>query len=161
VTAGLAAFRNDFDDLIQFDLLRGLPFNIGRARAEGLEAVVELRFDSWHVRADATLLDTEDLATGEPLPRRPERAANLLVGWAPARWDAAATLRWVDERTDVGGVPLAEHAVVDLALSFRPAPAWSPYLRLENALDRDYEEVAGFPAPGRRFVGGIAWRYGP
>ena len=160
-SAGVVGFQSDFDDLIQFDLLRGLPFNIGRARARGVEAEAEIRRGSARARANATWLDAEDLATGAPLPRRPELAANLLLAYGAERWDASATLRYVGEREDVGAIELAPYAAVDLAFSYLAQPRFAPYARLENALDRDYEEVAGFPAPGRRWIVGVALRTGP
>jgi len=157
-TARLTGFENLLEDQIQFDLLRGLPYNIGRARARGVEGLVEGRFAAWRLRAEATRLDTEDRATGEPLPRRPEQSASLLAVWSGRRGDAAATLAWVGARTDVGSVRLAGYATLDLAGSWRLGERFALFARLANALDRDYQEAAGFPAPGRGVAAGVSFR---
>ena len=35
----------------------------------------------------------------------------------------------------------------------------TPYARLENATDRNFEEVDGYPAPGRRWAAGVEVRF--
>ena len=46
------------------------------------------------------------------------------------------------------------HTVVNLGASFRPVKAIEVFARALNLFDRDYEEVLGYPAPGRTaFVG--------
>ena len=152
----LTGFRNDLDDLIQFDPVLFLPFNIGRARTEGVEASLESRADRWRARLDGTWLDTEDRDTGAPLPRRPEWSASGLAFWTEESWDAGATVRYVGEREDLGRAPLASYTTVELAGSWRALGWLAPYARVENALDRAYEEAVGFPAPGRTWVVGVA-----
>jgi len=44
---------------------------------------------------------------------------------------------------------------LDLALSAALSDHLDLRLRATNLLDRDYEEVAGYPSPGRRIMGGI------
>jgi len=158
VSARLAAFRTDFEDLIQFDLVTFVPSNIGRARAEGIEATLEARSGAWRGRLDATWLEAVDRVTGAPLPRRPEWSAALVADRAGERFGAGVTLRHVGEREDVGRVPLGAFTVVDLRLSWTPGAVLAPFARIENLFDERYEEAAGFPAPGRGFAAGVALR---
>jgi vitamin B12 transporter len=156
LTARLIAFDNELENLIQFDLVRGLPYNIGRARSRGLEGGLELRRGAWHARAGATWLDAEDRLTGEPLPRRPEASGDLVCDWSGRRAGAGASVRWVGPRRDVGGVPLAGYGVTDLVGSWSWNARLSSYARVENAFDRTYQEAVGYPAPGRRWVLGLS-----
>ncbi len=156
LTASLVGFDNELDNLIQFDLVRGLPFNIGRARTRGVEGEMELRRGAWHARAGATWLDAEDRVTGARLPRRPEGSGELVADWTGRRAGAGASLRWVGPRRDVGDVALAGYVVTDLVASWSWSPRVASYARLENALGRDYQEAFGFPAPGRRWVAGLS-----
>jgi vitamin B12 transporter len=158
--ARVTAFENQLEDLIQFDLVRFLPFNIGSARTRGVEAMVALRAGAFDARAQATWLDAEDRATGTPLPRRPELAANALLDWRRGTWSAGAAWRYVGEREDVGRLELPAHYALDLTAAWEPWRNLRATARLENALDRDYEEIAGFPAPGRRWVVGLTLRTG-
>jgi len=154
----LVAFENRTRDLIQFDLVRNLPFNIGRARARGLEATARWRREGLAVRLDATRLDAEDRSTGEPLPLRPDWSAALVVDGAVGLWELGGTARTTAERADASGVTLPGYSIVDLRVARRFGARWRPYARVENLLGRDYEEVAGFPAPGRTFAAGLSWR---
>jgi vitamin B12 transporter len=160
LTARLVAFDNELENLIQFDLLRGLPYNIGRARSRGLEAGLELRRGGWHARAGATWLDAEDRVTGEPLPRRPEASGDLVADWSGRRAGVGASVRWVGPRRDVGGVPLAGYVVSDLVGSWTWSARVASYARVENAFGRSYQEAFGYPAPGRRWVLGLSLRGG-
>jgi vitamin B12 transporter len=158
VRVGATGFENDFRDLIQFDFATFRPENVGRARARGVEAWIAFRRGGLDLRAGATRLDAEDRATGEPLPRRPEWSGQLVASFARARFAAHAALVGVGERIDVGGVALGGYATVDAGASFAWTPRLEPYLRIENLLDRAYEEATGFPAPGRTFALGLALR---
>lgn len=158
VRARLTGFRNELDDLIQFDPVLFLPFNIGRARTQGIEASLESRASRWRGRADATWLDAEDLDADAPLPRRPEWSASLVAFWTGERADAGVTTRYVGGREDVGRVALGGYTTVELAGSWRVRDGIAPFARVENLLDRRYEEARGFPAPGRAWVAGVALR---
>jgi vitamin B12 transporter len=156
----LVGFATDFDDLIQFDLATFLPQNVGRARARGLELEADWRGSSGGVRLAATYLDTEDRSTGERLPRRPERSASLVATWRPEAWTIGGTVRHVGARIDLGNLPLASYTLLELGLAFRVGEWAEPFVRIENLTAEPYEEVAGFPAPGRAWVGGVALRFG-
>jgi vitamin B12 transporter len=152
----LTAFRSDVDDLIVFDPVTNLPQNVGRARSRGVELDGSLSGRRGWTRLAATWLDAEDLDTGTALARRPEWSGSVVAGWRGARWRLAGTLRHVGERVDLGAVPLAAYEVLDLAARFALSPRLAPFARVENVLDEDYEEAAGFPAPGLGVIGGLA-----
>jgi vitamin B12 transporter len=156
----LAGFGSDFENLIQYDPISFLPQNVGRARARGVEASLGWRGREVAARLDATWLDSEDLATGAPLPRRPEESAALVVDWRRDRWSAGAALRYVGAREDTGRIELPSYAATDLTAAWEASERWRPYARVENLFDRDYEEVAGFPAPGRSWMVGLSFRSG-
>ena len=161
----LVGFDNDQTNLIVFDFASGLPQNVGRARSRGAEGELAVRRGAFRGRLDATYLDAENLDTGQPLTRRPRHSASLVLTWAPgagaalAGWTLNAVAAYTGDRTDVGAVELPGYATLDLAAAWSARPWLAPYLRLENLLDRRYEEAAGFPAPGRALVGGLALRF--
>jgi outer membrane cobalamin receptor len=47
------------------------------------------------------------------------------------------------------------YALVDLGGAWRAWRATELFARTTNLFDRDYEEVVGFPNPGRAFLAGI------
>jgi vitamin B12 transporter len=160
----LAAFSTDFTDLIQFDFVTFTPFNTGRARSRGLELELGFVVPAWSVRGNGTYLEAEDRASGAALLRRPRESANLVVTWKPSvgseRFQLHAVSRFVGARADFGG-ELPSYTTVEVGGGWHPArvPWLKTYARLENALARQYQEVATYPAPGRRWVGGVGLRF--
>ncbi len=153
-------FWNDLDQLILYDFTTGRPENIGRARTRGVELAVSARLDAWELRASGTWLDAVDRQTGEALPRRAKQSGELLAFYRAGSWNAGVVLRQVGPRTDVGAVPLAGYAVLDFTVTLAADRRLAPFFKLDNALDRRYEEAAGYPAPGRAWIVGLSLRAG-
>jgi vitamin B12 transporter len=112
-------------------------------------------------RLSGTWLETEDLDTGLELLRRPKESAGLVLTARPGDWTFNLEGRYVGDRADVDPVTFGRaenpsYVRLDLATRWRMLDWLSPYARLENAADKEYQEVLGFPSPGRTFVGGLA-----
>lgn len=174
------AFFNRYDDLIISvgslrDVSRYRTDNVSNARARGLELG-----GTWQaatgvsVRAFYTLLDTEIRAVdnsaqapspyqvGDPLLRRPRHSGSLNVSWTRDRVKAFGTIDARGETLDAepafgpsGGLYTNRgRGLVDVGGAVRLVRRVDIYARVLNLLDRDYEEVLGFPSPGRTaFVG--------
>jgi vitamin B12 transporter len=158
---GLTGFENRQRNLIDFDPVTFVSINIGRARSRGVEGEVGLSHGIFAAHASATYLEAEDLDTGLPLQRRPEESASLLLTARPGDWTFNLEGRYVGERPQLDeatfGVRDAPSYVrVDLAARWRALPWLSPYARVENVADEEYEEVLRYPSPGRTFVVGVA-----
>jgi len=160
----LNVFTTDIDDLIEFDYASYENVNAGKARIKGAEFVWEqgaLDVIRWYLQA--TYLNTEG-EDGMPLLRRPRFSASwTLNGDIGRKWSGDVTVLWVDSRDDVDPetferVEARSYTTINLAV------AWDAWQRLTitaralNILDADYQEVLGYPAPGRRFMAGL--RYG-
>ena len=170
--------HTEFQDLIQSSSFF-TPENIGRARIEGQDYAVRvvpaervtLRAGAAHLIAVETT-DPED----EPDPDDPDRRLPKRPAWRfTLSGEIAATRlltvtgawRWVDpvrdpfDFVDVDGNALRGdtpgYAALDLGASLS-LQQWMPArvtVRVMNALDRDYSEVKGFPAPGRAVTAGL------
>jgi outer membrane cobalamin receptor len=175
-----ATFFNRYDDLIISigslgDVSRYRTDNVSNARARGVELS-----GAWQssrgvsVRAAYAWLDTAILAidntaqapspyrVGDPLLRRPRHAGSVSVGWTNERLSLFASLDGRGESLDAepsfgpgGGLFVnGGRAVVDAGGTVRLLRAVAVYARVMNLLDRRYEEVFGYPSPGRTaFVG--------
>jgi len=157
----LNAFSTSIDNLILFDYIAYTLENIGSADIDGVEAA----FDWIHSAAltssfQVTWLDTAD-DSGNELLRRPEwSGAYTIFGSFCSRIEGSATIRYVGDRPDVDPVTFETadadpFVTVDLALKTAIWDQIDITLRATNLLDEDYEEVLGYPAPGRRIIGGI------
>ena len=160
----LTVFRNDFDDLIEFDYASYLFMNTGEARITGAEARWARRWGRTALDVNATWLDTESLATGQPLLRRPRTAGSwsLSTPWKALVVSAQGTyagVRWdVDPVTFVRMKADAFYRQ-DCSVTL-DNPAWfSPWMKVENLFGSAYQEVLGFPALGRRISTGITVRW--
>ena len=176
------AFFNGYDDLIVAvgrplrDASRYRTDNISNARARGLELSGGWRpVAGVDVRAAYTWLSTEILAVdgvalapapfaiGQPLLRRPRHQFSIDAVLARDRWSAFARVGGRGRILDVdpswgtyGGMFDAKgYAAVHAGGSVRVTRAVSLTLRAENLLDRQYEEVLGYPALGRTLTAGV------
>jgi len=159
-------FWNELRNLIVYDFAASLNYNVGRARTRGVEVGWRQQIAAG-LSADAayTYLDAENLVTGAALARRPRHRASLGLDWQPVPGlDLAPRVLYVGDRPDndpLTGAPVqnASSVRVDLAARWQIRPNLAPYLRFVNLLDRRYDEVAGYPAPGRLVAGGLDVRF--
>jgi vitamin B12 transporter len=163
--AEISLFWNDLTNLIVYDFATQTNLNVGKARTRGVEV-------GWrqtilpNLAADAnyTYLDADNEVTGDPLARRPRNTASLGVDWRPLPgWDVYPRLIYVGSRPDVSEVsgPVIDPAYlrVDFTGRWQATEILAPYLRLTNLFNHQYDEAAGYPAPGRLVAGGLDVRF--
>lgn len=164
LVAELTGFWNDIRDLINYDPQTFMDQNIGRARTRGVEIALRTAVGKRStLRASYTYLDAKDLDAGAPLVRRPRHRASATYATSfVSGGSASVTAMWVGSRTDGDAVNFNEVVVdpsylrIDAAVTLPPLVfSLAPFVRVTNILGRDYYEVNGFPAPGRRFLAGL------
>jgi len=168
LTARATWFTTRFRDLIQSNSFF-VADNVGSARIEGEEyAVGALPAPRVHVEARAAHLLGENLVTGARLAKRPEWRAGGSLEAGPFRgitaladfWWTASMLDpivFVDADGQVLSGDTPERASLDLGVN-ASLTRWIPAdlrVRVDNALDRRYSDVKGFPALGRSFRVGV------
>jgi vitamin B12 transporter len=157
----VVGFANRERDLIEFDLATFYFENIAWASQNGVEASwIATLGERTHVQAALTWLSAQD-GEGQTLLRRPAWSGALTVsGPLAGQLEGAASLVWVGTRPDADPVTLARveqggFVTANLAVALPLAKALSARMRVENVADRQYEEVRGYPAPGRRVMVGL------
>ena len=160
----LNVFQTDIDQLIDFDYVTYAFANVAGAEITGAELAWDVQLTAQTLSSlAATWLDTED-ADGLQLLRRPEWSASWTIrGELLDRLRGDLTVLWVGQRHDVdpityGRTELDSHVTGSVSLSYRLMQGLELTLRGHNVADESYEEVAGYPAPGRRITGGVRWR---
>ena len=158
LTFDLTYFDNDFEDLIGVSPAF-TAINIDQAEAKGFELVATFRPDSrWFLEGSHTVTDTEDERTGQALARRPEHRSTVRFGFEPSdRFDGELSVISVRDRIDTDGGAMDDYERFDLAFGIDLMRGFSTYLRAENLLDEDYEEVNGFTTPGLALRVGLRW----
>jgi outer membrane cobalamin receptor len=180
VLVDAAAFFNEYDDLIVSvgslrDVSRYRTDNVSNARARGVELS-----GSWQggsgisARAAYTWLDAEIRAVdGSAAAPSPYRVGDRLL--RRPRHQGSATVVWMGRRAQLFATFIARGATLDAEPAFGPSgglfdhPGFATidaggsvrlftrvdaFARVLNLFDRTYEEVLGYPSPGRTaFVG--------
>ncbi len=156
-------FRNQINYITtDFTTFAGTFFNIGKARARGIETAFRQPLPrKLEIAGSYTFLDSLVLANssvtdpvfapGRELIRRPRHSGYLDLKWKPGRWTWGATATIVGSRADSDFLGLGlnrnpAYGVLDLLVSFRLFSGASIYVIVNNALNRDYMEVLGYPA---------------
>jgi len=153
---GATYFYNTYANLIQAGpppLF--LPDNIGKARSQGASvdaAITPIRQVS--LKANYTYLWTKDLDTNQDLLRRPNNKVNILLEVVPIdRLHINTDIQYVSSRADFGG-RVGAYALVGMAATYDVIKHVQVYAKIDNLLDRDYEEINGYGTYGRSVYGG-------
>jgi vitamin B12 transporter len=165
---GATWFHNDIRDLIEAGEAPALgPFaetyvNIGRATTYGVES-----FASWQVssaltlRADYTWTIARDDIAEVELLRRPKNKASATANWrATRRLDLSASVvyvsAWLDyDRAGDAQLMASPFATVNIAGNYDIGHGVTLFARIDNLLDRHYQDPVGFDQPGLGAYGGV------
>jgi iron complex outermembrane receptor protein len=118
-----------------------LAVTAGPIRVNVNGTVLRARFDDFRAVVGTGLAQ---LAGNVPL-NVPERSANVMVFWSPARaWEARAVARFVGRRfadnTNVAASLIPSYKVVDFGVRWKVQPRLSIDARLDNAFDAIYAD---------------------
>lgn len=156
-------FYNRYENLIDYDFGAGGYININEATTYGLES--ELRFDvtpQWTLTANHTYLRAVDDETDAVLPRRPKHAFNLGAQHHFANGaHLGADIRYLSRQLDSNFSTEYTKAftTVDIHASTPLNDKWELYGRVDNLLDRDYQEALNFNAAGISGYAGLRVRF--
>lgn len=154
-------FENRFRDLIDFNTATSSYFNVARARSRGIEGrALFSPMPSVRLEAAATSMETEDLESGQPLLRRPKFSGALALMVRDGRHEATLRARYKGEREDLDPLTfqrtrLNGYETLEVEAG-RRFGALSLRGRIENVLDRRYEEIAGYGTPGTSLYLGLS-----
>ncbi|HEV8661451.1 MAG TPA: TonB-dependent receptor [Thermoanaerobaculia bacterium] len=161
-TISLTAFRSEYDDLIVYDVAANRFGNIARARAHGVEGSASRRLGNFSGAVSYTWLKAIDADTEKQLARRPKNSGSLSLGYDFNPVSAELVVIHSGERPDVtdlapfGAVINAAYTTADVTLRYN-AGAFTPFVKVENATNRRYDEVFGYPSATRRLIAGIRY----
>jgi outer membrane cobalamin receptor len=105
------------------------------------------------------------LAVGNSLLRRPRHSASSLLTYLGSKWGANLGGSFVGRRLDsdfygFGIDHAAGYVRVDVGGWYSINSRVTGYVNIENALDKQYQEVVGYPALGINFRAGMRFRIG-
>lgn len=177
-------FNNLFRDQVNYVTVDPVNFigeylNVNKSLAHGAEAEVQAKLRARLLLSAAyTYTSTQILVNpapinslynpGEPLLRRPRHAGTLQVSYLGSRWGANLGGSFVGRRPDSDFLGFNgfnfDHAAgyvrADVGGWYAVHPRVTLYANVENALDRRYNEVVGYPALPVNVRAGVRLRVG-
>jgi vitamin B12 transporter len=157
----ITVFSTDLNNLIEFDFAAYQNQNIGSAKIRGAELSWERSLGRRGASfMQATYLDTED-DQGLPLLRRPEWAGSwTLHGAFSDHMSGDLTLLYVGSRADIDPSTFergeaGSYTTGNIALAYSLWNGVEITGRVLNVANKEYQEVLGYPAPGRRYIFGL------
>jgi vitamin B12 transporter len=174
-------FNNLFHDQIEFvtvnpNTFQGEYTNLQKSLAHGAEVELQSRLTqrlSWNT--SYTYTSTQILlaptgsfppnAQGDPLLRRPRHSASTLFTYLGKRWGGNLGGSFVGPRpdSDFDGFNITHtpgYFLLDVGGWYKVNSRVTVYANAENALDRFYEEVTGYPALRANLRAGMRFRIG-
>ena len=174
-------FNNLFHDQINYETVnpttfQGEYFNVNQAFAHGAEFELQAKlrsrlllnaaytYTSTQILDDPAPIDSQ-YNVGQPLLRRPKHSATTLLSYLGNRWGTNLGGSFVGRRPDDDffgfGINHASGYVrADIGGWYAINSHVSAYANVENALDRRYNEVVGYPALPVNFRAGFRFRIG-
>ena len=150
----LTAFRNRYDNLVDFDFESFTNVNRGRIDVDGVQIRTRLALSPRvGLSIDGTWSDIS--SPSGPLRRRPERTGGITLDWAATpRWRLHAAARYVGSRLitaiPTGDVGASGYTLVAATVRYEPSTNRAFWGAIDNALDTQYQDAPGFPSPGAR-----------
>jgi vitamin B12 transporter len=163
---GVTYYYNRIRDLITTDVTGTTWANVGRATTDGIESFIAYQpLSQLTLRVDYTYTEAEDDVAQQPLLRRPKHRGTFLATWqASAAWrwnlDVLSAGGWVDVSRDglTSGLEAPGYTTVNLATSYDVGPHLALFARIDNLLDRHYENPLGFLQPSIGVYAGVRVR---
>ena len=169
-------FHNQIDFATNPATFIGQYVNVNKSMAHGAELefqgrpLPQLSIDGAYNYASTQILEAPFafdplVSAGQPLLRRPKHSGSLLLSYLGRRWGGNLGGSFVGRRLDsdflgFGINHAAGYARVDIGGWFAFKSRISFYINLENALNKHYEEVTGYPALRANFRAGMRFRIG-
>ncbi|ABM05027.1 TonB-dependent receptor, plug [Psychromonas ingrahamii 37] len=116
-----------------------------KATARGIEFTGKVKVSNkLRVNTGYTYMETND-GNGNELARRPKHAASINANYKyTPELSANIGARYVGKRLDSDDSTLSSYTVVNISTAYQIQEHITLSARIENALDKDYQEVSGF-----------------
>jgi len=136
-----------------FDAATGNYFadNINNAKITGIDGALNWRKGGWEFNTTFSWLKPEDGTTGNLLPRRAEKS--LMLELAEKRGPARLGLSWLTQShryDDTANTQrLGSYGILNATSEYNFNKHWALRIRVENALDEEYETARFYNTSGR------------
>lgn len=154
-------FDQKFENLIDFDTLSSSYSNISQATTRGIELSTLHFLDSaWQWQNSYKLLFAKDEAQDTRLLRRPRHSLGSQIRWFREQFSLELGARFTDQRPDIAPltfdpINLPSYFVLSAQGHYKLSSLWGLKARVENILNRQYQEIAGYSTADLSFHLGV------
>lgn len=165
VMLSLVYFDSKYENLIGFSPVTWVYANLNQAEISGVEFSASMNpLNGVKLWLSYTYLHTYDAQNEQELLRRPKHSVSAMISFRHRSFSISGELIYVGKRLDYDELLWAtsESPAFDtfnLNLSIPLNKKLYLVGKATNAFDREYQEVLGYPAPGRRFILGIKYKF--
>ena len=143
-SVSLELYRNDIDDLIEFDLATFTLMNISSAEIRGAQLIWEYRGDGFIMRTNLVKQSAGNAADGTRLLRRADESLSVSLAKDLGEHRVGLSVLASGDREDFGGTILPGYVLANLTGQIAIGQHWRLNARIENLLDKTYETASGF-----------------
>ena len=163
VTLGATYFYNEFEDMIDYDMMTYTYTNVAEAETKGLELFMNARpCAAMFINVSYTYTDAKDTITELKLIRRPDHKFSANANYVFLE-DGNINLEFIYFGTrEVNGfgypaprVELESYYLVNTRASWKLNDNFQIFGRVNNLFDEEYEEVLGYGTPGINAYAGV------
>jgi len=155
--------RSSFENLIssrpQTDPCQFCWYNVADAETKGLSLSGRVAVGTSNFGVAMDWLNAKNGQTGKRLNLRPSR--KLALSWSSpfGPWDLRNEWLFKSARYDDAAnlKRLPGFGIWNIGAKRQLNPSWSAQIRLDNILDKSYEEIKDIATPGRRWFMGFVW----
>lgn len=135
------------------------PLNIGKARIRGLEAGITTRIQKWTIASTLSLVDPEDVNTGNKLQQRAFRTARIDIDRNSKIFSAGISIFGQGFRytNTLNSGRLDSYYLINLRASYSVSKQWMLRLKLDNLRNEDYELKESYNTAGRSIFATISY----
>ena len=151
----IAAYRNDVENLIQYNPATSLTDQVSKAEITGLEFDADVQLADWSLGVSGNLIKPENKATGNTLRRRAERTLSVDLDSQSGALSYGASVRAESHRFENASNTkrLGGFALVDLRTEYQLNEEWAFQARINNLFDKDYVTASSFSLGNYRNLG--------
>ncbi|OFZ17053.1 MAG: hypothetical protein A2X86_00970 [Bdellovibrionales bacterium GWA2_49_15] len=157
-------FQTKVEDLIDFDFVSSKYSNQGALSAKGGELALRGPLSSfWAGEVSYSYTQSYDQLRQKAL-RRPTHQAEVQVSYKADPWSGRLSGHFVGRREDIHStnftrITMPSYFLLNLFTSYNVKKNLKGDLRVDNVLDKQYEEVHGLGTAGRSYFAGLSYDF--
>lgn len=155
---GVGVFNQDIKNMIRYS--RGTYYNLAKVNASGIEISGGYKLkDGGGISANFSVINAED-GKGAKISRIPEYSADVVLSIQPSKHLLGNILiRYNGDERNTDGTTLNEWFRIDFNGQYKVDERSELYVRIENLLNADYQQILGYGTPGFSAYTGFRLRY--